>query len=309
MSSATAPHRASRVSKFGYRDVLLGALTRPSGSPSQIGAILWGMGVAEMKTARRLAKYGMTCLQVRINGPDFNDDDKRNAIYDVSGVEYCRMAMDKLTAEHGVKTFILMGNCACANLSFNTAVVDARVTGLILTNPLILKEQMLASFFWERLVGLRSWKRLIGGKINLRANLKHLSNRLFTNKITTEGVASPIRYSLSRDVLLTSDLNQQLRDLCHRDVRILIACASNDDSFRYLGSRHREVLNELTAAGRLWFEKVASNAHVFSIDDEAATLLNDTVSRWVDATFGEVTKDGNVPVSSEAAASVSDPIF
>lgn len=294
-----------RVTKFGPGDVLLGALTESSGHSTQVGAILWGLGVAEMKTARRLVKYGITCLQVRINGPDFNNDDKRNAIYDVAGIEYCRTAMDKLAVDRGIKTFILMGNCACANLCFNTAVIDPRVTGLILTNPLILKEQMLEAFFWERLMGLRRWKRLMGGKTDLRGRLKLLVGRVFGGPgvgSQEQGVKSSNGRCLSRDVLLSADMDRQLRALCGRDVKVLIACASSDDSFRYLGIKHREVLSELNRGGHLWFEKVESDAHVFSTDDDAAKLLNDTVSRWVDATFGKDTVEKQASALVEGIA-------
>lgn len=300
-----------RVVKFGPGDVLLGALTESSGPVTHVGAVLWGLGVAEMKTARRLAKHGITCLQVRINGPDFHNDDKRNAIYDASGVQYCRMAMDKLAADHSVKTFILMGNCACANLSFNTAVIDSRVEGLILTNPLIMNEQMVEAFYWERRLKLHRWKRLLRGKIDLRASFKSLAGKIFAaakNETPGQNLASQGGVRLWRDVLLSADVDRQLRELCSRDVKILIACASNDDSFRYLEAKHREVLDELERGGNLWFEMVDSTAHVFSTNDYAASLLNDTVSRWVDATFGQDVVEKHAPDIVEIAASLPGAI-
>ncbi len=61
--------------------------------------------------------------------------DGRVAIYDSNGVSGCRLAMDELSKRFPVDRFIVMGNCAAANVSFNTALVEPRVAGMILTNP------------------------------------------------------------------------------------------------------------------------------------------------------------------------------
>src|SRR5215471_8319851 len=96
------------VKSFGPHDELLYTITEARGAETRIGAILWGLGVAEIKIARTLAKRGIVSMQVRINGPEFYDDDRRNEIYRSRGIEYCRLAMDKLAAERGVTSFVLM---------------------------------------------------------------------------------------------------------------------------------------------------------------------------------------------------------
>src|SRR5262249_6728289 len=154
---------ATRVKPFGPNDELLYTLSDVRGRASGVGAVLWGLGVAEVKTARTLARKGIVSLQLRINGPEFYDDARRNEIYRRRGIDYSKLAMDKLAAERGVTSFILMGNCACANLCLHAALTDPRVVGLILTNPYVAKSQLLRTAPLRKLTGPDMWKRIRNG--------------------------------------------------------------------------------------------------------------------------------------------------
>ena len=294
MSEATtqpSATRGPRVSKFGPNGELLGTITESIG-PEKVGAILWGFGVAEMKTARRLAKYGVVSMQVRIDGPNFYDDEKRNQLYDEFGVAYCRAAMDKLAVERNVSTFVLMGNCGCANICFNAAMVDSRVVGLILTNPHVSKAQIFSGSLFQKILKIRTFRRIFTGKIDFITNLKAfgsmMQGRFWKARVSSDGVRT--RQSgrgYYRDVILPANLSEKLRTVCARDVNVLIVCAGSDDSFDYLKTTCREALGELSARGKLSFESVESDVHVFSTDDAAASRLNETISKWSDAILGK----------------------
>jgi hypothetical protein len=83
---------------------------------------------------------------------------------------------------------------------------------------------------------------------------------------------------------LPRDLPRELRKLCDRGSKILIACSTTDDSLHYLRKRHGSDLRKLQAGGNLSFVEVQCSAHSFSTDDEAAALLNDAIARWIEKT-------------------------
>lgn len=281
--------RAGRVITFGDGDALLGTITVAQNTQSRIGAILWGFGIAETKTARRLAKLGIPSMQVRISGPDFNDADRRNALLDSFGVSYCRMAMDKLAAECQVSRFILMGNCACANVCFNAAVADPRVTSLILTNPHISKAQVLSVAMWRKLSRQETWKRALTGKMQWRSGLRRLSTILAGKYRGEQGKAAARAllqtYTYKQDVVLPADFDEKLKHIADRGVSTLIVASKAEDDFYYIKKTYRGTLDQLLRAGALRIEELEGDTHVFSTNDKAAGALNDAISRWIDKSF------------------------
>src|SRR6185369_7314028 len=90
---------------------------------------------------------------------DARGEPRLGAILWGRGVEYCKLAMDKLAAERGVTSFILMGTCACANLGFHAAIADSRVVGLILANPYVSTAQRVRALGWDKFSKPGAWKR------------------------------------------------------------------------------------------------------------------------------------------------------
>ncbi len=264
-------------------DYVLNCVVHDAPDAGPVGAIVWGLGVAEVRTARRLAAKGIPSMQVRIQHELFVDAQRRTAVYSTDGILNCRAAMNAFSAQRGVESFILMGNCAGGTFCFNAALADERVTGLILTNPHVSKQELLRVSLLHKLLQPGTWKRLARGGVRVRDNIGELG-ALF-------GTAA--RGSLSRtldprpaksDLELPKDFAGALRSLIDRGVQVLIACAAADDSAHYLRAKHRPVIAELEARGGLKFEVVAADTHVFSTDDAAAALLNESISRWIETT-------------------------
>jgi hypothetical protein len=268
--------------EFGPDRALIGTINDAAGTPASTGAILWGLGIAEVKTARRLAKYGIPSLQVRIGGDAFYDNDKRIGIQKTKGIEYSRAAMDHLCAERGTTSFILMGNCATANLCFASALADPRVTGLILTNPHVDSTQVLAVSVRRKILSARTWRYALTGRLGFRkvaTGAWQLAARKLRKRTI---VASDTETRVDPGGSLPYDVGPPLRQLSDRGVFVLIACAEGDDSYDVLTKRHGERLRMLQEKGTLTFETVKTSSHVFSTDDAAASLLNETISRWVE---------------------------
>jgi hypothetical protein len=298
-----SPPSGGKVKPFGPNNELLYTLSDVRGGQSRVGAVLWGLGIAEIKIARTLAKKGIVSLQIRINGDEFYDDARRNEIYRQSGVDYCKLAMDKLAAERGVTSFILMGNCACANLCFHAAVRDTRVVGLILTNPYIARGQLLRTTLFRKLAKPAVWTRLrTDVPVRFRAGFRAVP-RLIAGRIglghSHEGNQS--RTAPRQSLELPEKFSAVLREICDRGLKVLVACTASDDSLHYLSRRYGKDFRTLEAQGSLRFTSVASAAHVFSQDDDAAGLLNDAIADWIQATTLSA-----VPVTESSAYGFSD---
>jgi hypothetical protein len=278
---------ARNVRPCGPNDELLYTITDARGEP-RLGAILWGLGVAEVKIARALAKRGIASMQVRINGPEFYDDDRRNEVYRRSGVEYCKLAMDKLAAERGVTSFILMGTCACANLGFHAALADSRVVGLILANPYVSTAQRFLALGWDKFSKPGAWKRCWSvGAGHARAALNRAWRFIGGRPRAMTGLPAEaaVPHAGARQAIeLPRDLTRKLGKLCDRGSKILVACSTTDDSLHFLRKKYGSALRKLQARGNLSFVEVECSAHLFSTDDSAATLLNDAISRWIETT-------------------------
>ena len=122
------------IFEFGPGGAYLGYISDPSRACAAPGVILFGLGRLEGRIARRLAALGLIVMQIQVY-KNWTDLHRRLEFYDESGVTACRQAIDELYSRRGVTQVVVMGDCAECNISFNTALVDARVVGLILTNP------------------------------------------------------------------------------------------------------------------------------------------------------------------------------
>jgi len=285
LSTARAYERAEKTQSIpsARPEYVLNCVVTDAPSAGPVGAIVWGLGVAEVRTARRLAAKGIPAMQVRLQHELFVDAERRTAIYVRDGVLNCRAAMDAFSAQRGVSSFILMGNCAGGTFCFNAALADPRVVGLILTNPHVAKQELLRTSLLDKLLKPGTWKRLASGGIRVRENIAALGS-LIGGRDRRRSANRDAAHAPKSDIDLPKDFGGALRTLCDRGVNVLIACAETDDSASFMSRKCRSVLAEPGAARRLKLEIVAANTHVFSTDDAAATLLNETISRWIETT-------------------------
>ena len=294
------------MSALPEEEPFIASVAEPDGGRASIGAIVIGMGMADVRVVKRLATLGLLAAQMRLikDTAHHRDTQRRFATYDSTGVARCRLAMDALGARHGLTQFILMGNCALANISFNTALADSRVVGLILTNPYVSKRltsSLLFKLRWH-LLRRRSWQRLLRGEMKLPAG--GLQRRIGTS-VTSPGTPSPglemqapggdvnppdmpgtVALDLKQDVLLPHDFDRRLESLLQeRRMPVLLAFSENEASLEYFRRHYRKTLRRLVATGRLRFEVIDTHVHDFSAHDDSALYLNDIVADWVGRTW------------------------
>jgi hypothetical protein len=256
----------------GCERILVACLAEPKGAKPSLGVVVVGMGMADLVATRRFARHGWVAMQIRLirETAVHTNMRQRYDIYDESGVSRLREAMDFLAGAYGVQRFILMGNCTLANICFNAGVQDARVVGLILTNPHVsnpLTERL--SFRLRRhLFRWRSWRRLLTGSMRLRPR--------------AAAVDGGIEWTFKGDVVLPSDFDMRLAALlAARPVRTLIVISAAESGLSYFERHYRRTLDRLSVTHSLRYEVLQTDMHDFSATDTSAEKLNDVISDWV----------------------------
>ena len=272
----TDGHANGKLFEFGPGGSFLGSITEPARPGSQTGVIVFGLGISEVRIARGLARLGLVAMQIRLVR-NYHDSERRNRFYDDSGIGACRQAIDELASKRGIQQVILMGNCAEANLCFNTARVDPRVVGLILTNPHVNEVLTAVDAYARKLFRFAAWRRLLTGKSSLAALRWFVRGRLQGADERWLAAQSPF----TKDIALPLDFDQKLASLMsERGMRAILVFSYTEDGLRYFRKTYGGTLDNLAASGGLTIEILTRDAHVFSRDDEAARQLSEIICRW-----------------------------
>ena len=198
----------SRIFNFGKEHSLEAAITDAKGTEAPgIGVILWGLGVAEMRIARSLAKLGLVCMQTR------DRSSNKWARLDSEGVDRCREAMNELGRRRGVSRFILVGNCASGSICFHTALQEEDVVGLIISNPHVSEMLTFGSSYRRKLFSWRSWKKVLSGRADLKF---HVSATRWLQKIFVGRLSGASdkdladQFTLNKFTTLSPNFNDEL---------------------------------------------------------------------------------------------------
>jgi hypothetical protein len=153
---------------FGPTSSLVGVVCQPDGNEPNggIGCLTFNAGVVprigphrfNVKLSRRLAADGITSMRFDLGGlgdsrpPGGQKDFLQQAISDI------RAAMDYLEQHHGIRQFVLIGNCSGAVQIYWTALADERVSAILMFDGFAYATR------WSRLV--RHIKRIHAGTLN-----------------------------------------------------------------------------------------------------------------------------------------------
>jgi len=267
---------AASVFEFGPGGAYLGYISDPSRLRSQTGVIVFGLGRLESRIARRLAALGLVVMQIRLY-KNYSEVKSRVRFYDESGVSACTQAIEEIASKRRVTQVVLMGNCAEANISFNTALVDPRVVGMILTNPHVNAMLTVVDRLPRRLFSLHAWRRLLAGESNSKLLRSYF--RILVPGADLQSLAAQVPDR--KDIVLPLDFDKKLSSLLNeRAISSLILFSNDRTGLRYFRKTYGDTLNELVASGRLTFEVLPTDAHDDSADDEAACQLAEVVAEW-----------------------------
>ncbi len=170
-------------------EALVGVLAEPTGQAMTVG-VLVVVGGPQYRVgshrqfvllARDLAAQGVACLRFDVRG--MGDSTGAPIPFDGATADL-RAAIDAFVAEvPGLENVVLWGLCDGASAASLYAPTDARVCGLIVLNPWVRTEAIEARayvrhYYGKRLLGLAFWKKLLGGRVNLRSALSGLGRNL-----------------------------------------------------------------------------------------------------------------------------------
>jgi hypothetical protein len=254
-----------RVVTFGPGQSLVGIETRPvekngatAGGPRRPGLILLNAGVVHrvgphrlsVNLARRFARAGHVAFRFDLAGLGDSRSRKGNSSYETIVIEDGRAAMDHLQKATGVDRFVLGGLCSGADNSIRIALVDPRVSGIVLLDPYAYRTVgFYLRHYGPRAAQLQSWiglgrRSATALATAARARLAHRA----ANGAGGDGEAAKLanRPTYSRYHPPREQFAAQLRQLIGRGVGIYIAYSGSltavynyaeqfDDAFRPYG--------------------------------------------------------------------------
>jgi amino acid adenylation domain-containing protein len=265
------------VFEFGPGGAYLGYISDPSRACSAPGVIVFGLGRLESRVARRLAALGLVVMQIQVV-KNYGDLNRRLQFYDDSGVAACRQAIDEISSRRSITQVVLMGDCAEGNISFNTALVDPRVVGLILTNPNLDPLLAMLTFLVRlplRLFSMDAWRGVLTGESKL---VKSFLRRV-GSQAADQWLAGKL--SFRKDLVLPLDFGHKLASLLtERCGSNLIVYSKDRNGLRFFRRNYRRTLSALAASGRFTFKVMPPDAREDPKQDEAACQFVDVVSVW-----------------------------
>jgi pimeloyl-ACP methyl ester carboxylesterase len=153
-----------------------------------------GWARSSVTEARRLAEHGIASLRFDLTG--FGDsppmsEQPLELLYCKAGIPQLKAVVDTIEKRHGPDTKIcLVGACSGGYLAFHEAINDTRISGLVLVNVqrfiwqegTSLQASMRATgkstrAYRQQAISLETWKRLIGGKIDVATISRTLMQR------------------------------------------------------------------------------------------------------------------------------------
>jgi pimeloyl-ACP methyl ester carboxylesterase len=147
-----------RALRFGRESNLVGVLTLPDGAATttRTAAILLNAGLINhvgphrlhVRMARHLAEHGIPCLRFDFSGigesANTSQPGTTPQVADVSD------AIDRLVADSVALDFVLFGICAGAVYAYQTALMDDRVSGVVLCDGYLYRTWKTKPFYFYR---------------------------------------------------------------------------------------------------------------------------------------------------------------
>lgn len=214
------------------------------------------------RLARQLAAQGFASF--RFDAPGVGDSIGRT---DVPLVQTVKASMDRLQSSHGYSRFVVGGLCSAADLGWQVALADARVTGVLLIDGLARKG------WWYRLARLR---RTLGK--SPMAWLRSLHRRAQT------GDSPGMTDADLRDWPEQGVERRQMATLVERGVALYFLFTGGAGYFQH-PRQFRETYGAASAGALVDFHYWVDCDHTFFAESDRRRLI-EAIGHWMQHRFG-----------------------
>jgi pimeloyl-ACP methyl ester carboxylesterase len=186
--------------------------------------------------ARSLANDGYPVLRFDFSGIGDSDARRDELALDESAVAEIGCAMDKLSEVSTVGTFVIIGLCSGADMAFNVAQTNPRVSGIVQIDAFSYRTWLYYLHrFTPRLSSRQSWSNMLSGRTYVGPFFRRVVMGWRSNAETAEGdsqtedAADPYKRSFPPK----ADVAKSLGKLVDRGVRMLNIFTGGNTDYSY----------------------------------------------------------------------------
>ena len=276
---------------MGEDPMLFGIVSEPpAGEARRRGVVLLNSGGdhhigprrMHVSLARRWARRGYVVLRMDLAGLGDSGACPSGAaqgIFPAQAVDDIALGVQVLRERYRLGEVTLCGLCSGAYHALRAAVLGVPVERLLMVNPLQYlpaqahrpEEQELALLlssargYGRAAVTLRSWQKLLCGRVNIRRAISVCARRVW---LSSGGVLHEIARRLQ--LPLANDLGRQLRALAARDIRMVFVFSKGDGGLALLRLQAGSALKRIEPWMRLHIVEDAD--HDFTLTQSRAQL-------------------------------------
>lgn len=291
--------------RFGTSAPLIGVVTEPAagraapGRPAVIflnSGILHHVGACRLyvNAARALAAQGFLVMRFDHAGIGDSEPRREAMAFEPGAILDTRDAMDYLTTTRGAKTFVLMGLCSGADMSFRAACADPRVVGLVQLDAWAYRTPGFYLRHYGRRVGkLDVWRNFLRRKL---ATAKPApSNGAVPDERPADAVTAEYRRTFPPREKVAADL----RTLLGRGIDLLYVFSGGQEEHYNYREQYAQSFRDVPFNGRLRVEYLGDADHLFTGLAHQRFVI-DTAVEWMNASYGATPDAVRAPVASPA---------
>jgi pimeloyl-ACP methyl ester carboxylesterase len=277
-----------RALKLGKSAPLVGVLSEP---PSEVadagrpGVLLVNSGILHrvgacrlhVRIARRLAAEGFQVVRFDFSGIGDSGVRRDDLAFEASAVAEMRETMDQLQRTRGLEHFVPMGLCSGADMAFEAAKVDERVTRLVLLDPWVYRTpRYYLRRYGPRLFQVSAWKHSIASRFGT-ANGNGAANGALGVEPGPDDIDLP---TYVREFPPKDRSRADLQALIARGVKLrCVFSGGQADDYNYAG-QFRDAFGAVDFGDQLDESYMPEASHIFT-DLSHQRLLIDSISEWM----------------------------
>ena len=281
--------------RLGKETPLMAVVTEPpvGTTPSGQGVVLLNAGLLHrvgpsrlnVQIARSLAPLGHVSARFDFSGIGDSEARRDGLPFERSSVLEVQDAMAALAAR-GAREFTLAGLCSGADAAFLAALVDTRVTGLVMMDPWIYHTaRYRLHHYLPKVLNAKSWLHLLTGETLMRRVLRPaLSKGLPTPQHETNENVVVAHYA--RDFPPRELVQQQVASLVQRRVRMLNIFSGGMPAHVAYQGQYRDCFHEIDFGDLLSEHFDGQAEHIFSALRHQQ-WVRDLVTAWMTPKVGE----------------------